>query len=95
MNLITKIKSIVQGKYRTLITPQEKIPEWVQKRRDICSHCPFNTKNTPIFKRGYRWYYINFLNTFRKACYICTCSINDKTFSELESCPKGFWNSKM
>lgn len=95
MNLITKIKTIVKAKYKVFVTKPENVPKWVQDRRSICSNCPFNTKNIKIHKRNFRWYYIHILNTFRRACYVCTCSIDDKTMSELESCPKGFWNSKM
>ena len=93
MNLITKIKSIVRGKYRTLITPQEKIPEWVQKRRDICSNCPFNSKHTPYHKRNFRWYKWYILNNFKNFCTICGCGINPLTFSELSECEIKKWKS--
>lgn len=74
------IKNIIKS--RTI--NKKKLPDWYQKRVDICDACPYSFKKKKNKTKKNIVYYV--LGGFKNTCTICNCPIKHKAAINDEFC---------
>ena len=85
---MSKIVNIIKSNF----IKGESLPEWYEKRLEICSKCQFNSKNVgqeekSIGRKG--WELIAGAH-----CLKCGCTVSKKSKIEEEFCPEGYWKKE-
>ena len=99
--MLNKLKIIIFSRFK-----KPKIEPWIQKRRDLCKKCKWNTLNQvrlPIKVRFikwlsdlYSWITGNSKNDNLGNCTACEiCSIYYKTAEKVEYCEKEKWDTEI
>lgn len=79
-----KLTNIIKSKF----IKGENLPEWYEKRLEICSNCELNSKNIERKSASVKTWEL----VAGAYCTICKCTVLDKSKIESENCPINKWS---